>query len=99
MIDLYHFDFIYLQNRILKDDLSIFLKQYKNKFNLIITASKKEYKSILENNNNYNKDKIALTGFARYDNYNIIKENMKSENLILIIPTLINDMFYEFNFL
>ena len=99
MIDLYHFDFIYLQNRILKDDLSIFLKKYKNKFNLVITASKKEYKSILENNNNFNKDKIALTGFARYDNLNIIKENMKSENLILIIPTLINDMYSKLDLL
>lgn len=92
MIDLYHFDFIYLQNGIIKNDLSIFLKRYKNKFNLVITASKKEYKSILENNYDYNKDKIALTGFARYDNLKTIKENMKTENLILIIPTWINDM-------
>ena len=60
MVDLYLFDFIYLQNGIIKDDLSHYLNRITKKFDLIITSSKKEYKSFLNRNYNYNIHDLAL---------------------------------------
>ena len=87
MIDLYHFDFIHLQSGILRDKLSRNPNGYKKNFDLLMTSSKKEYKTILEYNYDYNYDNIAITGMARFDNLKILQKNMKSEKLILIYPT------------
>lgn len=45
--DLFHFDYIFIQNGIIKDDLSEYLNRITKNFQLIITSSKKEYESIL----------------------------------------------------
>ena len=88
MIDLYHFDFIYLQNGIIKDDLSWYLNKLKKNFDLIITSSKKEYKFLLNRKFGYNKNNLALTGLPRFDNlYKINKYKLKKEKIVVIIPT------------
>ena len=43
--DILHYDFIFLQSGITKDDLSKSLNRYNKNFNLIITSNKREYKS------------------------------------------------------
>ena len=87
MIDLYHFDFIYLQSGIVKDDLSFYLNKIKTNFDLIITSSKKEYQSFLDMNYGYSKNNLALTGLPRFDNLIGINNKIKKKKIILIFPT------------
>ena len=85
--DLYHFKFIYLQNGIIKDDLSKYLNKLLKNFDLIITSSKKEYNSFLSYNYRYDKKNIILTGLSRFDYLYQLKRNITRENLIIIAPT------------
>ena len=85
--DLYHFDFIFLQSGIIKDDLSKFYNIFSKNINLFITSSKYEYNSIFKYNYGYNKNNVILTGLPRYDNLISLKNNTQTERLILIIPT------------
>jgi len=85
--DLYHFDLIYLQNGIIKDDLSNYLNKISTNFNLIITSSIKEYRNFLNYNYGYNKDNILLTGLSRFDNLRSLQKQIKPEKIILIMPT------------
>jgi len=87
IIDLYHFEFIYLQNGVIKDDLSQNLNKIIKKFDLLITSSKKEYKSFFEYNYGYKENNIALTGLSRFDNLKKLQKDIKIENVILIFPT------------
>lgn len=87
MIDLYNFDYIYLQNGIIKDDLSWHLNKKRIKFDLIITSSKKEYNSLLSINYGYNKNNLALTGLTRFDSLINIQNEILKEKIILIFPT------------
>ena len=87
LIDLFHYDFIFLQHGISKDDVSFFLNRFKKNYSLIITASKKEYQSFLSQNYDYSEKNIKLTGFSRYDNLNIDKISSGTKKIILIIPT------------
>ena len=50
MRDLYHFEYIYLQNGIIKDDLSFYLHKIMKNFDLMITSSKEEYNAIFKSN-------------------------------------------------
>ena len=45
--DLFHFDLIFLQHGITKDDVSKYLHKFQKNYSLFITATKKEYNSIL----------------------------------------------------
>ena len=85
--DLFHFDFIYLTNGIIKDDLSRYLNKIICNIDLIITSSKREYKSIINKNYGYNINKIVLTGLPRFDNLKRLEKNIKKEKMILIFPT------------
>ena len=85
--DLIHFDFVLLQNGIIKDDLSKTLNRLNKNYSLFITSTKKEYKSILNSNYGYNKENIILTGMSRYDNLYRLKNIIKKKKIILIMPT------------
>lgn len=87
LIDLYHYNFIYLQNGILKDDLSQLLNKLTKHFDLLITSSKYEYKSILHFNYGYKKNNIILTGLSRFDNLKKLQQINKKEKIILLYPT------------
>jgi len=87
LIDLYHFDFIFLQHGISKDDLSNYLNKYLKNYSIIITASKYEYQSFLSNDLGYTTKNIKLTGFSRFDNYQNNKITQNLENIILLMPT------------
>ena len=68
IVDLYHFDFICLQNGIIKDDLSLYLNRIATNFDLLISSSAKEYKSFINYKYGYNYKSIVLTGLSRFDN-------------------------------
>ena len=87
IIDLFHFNFIYLQNGIIKDDLSIYLNKIAKNIDLIITSSNKEYNSFLNYYYGYKENNIALTGLSRFDNLKHLKLKLNRENIILISPT------------
>ena len=87
VIDLYHFDLIFLQHGISKDDISNFLNKFVKNYSIIFTASKYELKSFLSGKYGYTNKNIKLTGFARFDNFIINDTNYNSNNIILIIPT------------
>ena len=85
--DLIHFDYIFIQHGIIKDDLSFELNKIIRNFNLILTSSKNEYKSILKQNYGYNENNIIITGLPRYDNLQKLQNYIKKEKIILIFPT------------
>ena len=58
--DLFHFDLIFLQYGITKDDVSIYLNRFQKNYSLFITSIKKEYKSILNFKYYYNKNNVVL---------------------------------------
>ena len=87
LIDLYHFDFIFLQHGITKDDVSKYIHRFATNFSIIITASLYEYRSFLSKDYYYSKENIKLTGFSRFDNLHLEKLNNKSDKTIIIIPT------------
>ena len=87
LIDLFHFDFIFIQHGIIKDDLSLYINRVTKNFSLIITSSNKEYKSILDNKYHYNFNNIILTGLPRFDNLQKLKKIINKEKIILVIPT------------
>ena len=85
--DLLEFDNIFLQHGIIKDDLSKYLNRFNKKYDLFVTSTKKEYLSLLSPKYRYSKNNIILTGLPRYDNLDKLKNKMKKENIILVIPT------------
>ena len=85
--DLYHFDFIFLNNGIIKDNLSQYLHKIVKNFNLFLTSSIYEYEAIMNYNYGYSKDEIILTGMPRFDNLKQLEKIIKKEKIILIFPT------------
>ena len=87
--DLFQFIFIFLQNGIIKDDLSKNTDSLRRKIDLIISSTEREYNSLLSTNYGFNKDNIVLTGLSRYDNlYKYNKNEIKKNNrMILVMPT------------
>ena len=67
MKDLFHFDIVFLQHGITQNDVSMNLNRLIKNYSLFVTATKKEYKSILSKNYGYYPNNIILTGFPRYD--------------------------------
>ena len=85
--DLFHFEYIFIQHGIIKDDLSEELNRIKKNFNIIITSSKKEYESLLNEKYGYNRNNVLLTGLPRYDNLQKYQALIKKEKIILLFPT------------
>ena len=85
--DLFKFKIIYLNNGIIKDDLSMYLNKALKAYDILITSSKYEYQSMLNINYGYNENNIILTGIPRFDNLKRLDKLIKKERLILIFPT------------
>ena len=82
LVDLMKADYVFLQHGITMNDLSSWLQKFNKNISLFVTASKKEYESIVDSEYLYSSDEVKLTGFSRYDEL----EN-KAEKLVVIIPT------------
>ena len=87
--DLFKFNFIYIQNGITKDDLSIILNRFSRNIDLIVTSTEKEYNYILTTDYGYNIKNIILTGLPRFDYLENFNKELKFKNnkLIIVLPT------------
>lgn len=81
-VDLYNFDFVFLQHGVIRHDLSRWLNRYEKNIQLFITSAQKEYDSIFSNPYYYEKKNVVLTGQPRFD-YLENKPNRK----IILAPT------------
>lgn len=84
--DLLHFDVIFIPSGIIADDMSKYLNKIDNNFNLFITSSKNEYKSIISPKYFYTKKNVVITGLPKFDYLIEISKITKKEKFILIIP-------------
>ena len=85
--DLFHFDIIFIQCGLIRNDLSNIIRRIINNFILFITSSKIEYKFILASKYYYNINNVLLTGLPAFDNVVEIKKKFNKEKLIFIFPT------------
>lgn len=82
--NLFHYDYVFLQHGIIKDDLSIWLNKSNKNINLFITSAKPEYQSVLDYPYMYGKDVVKLTGLPRYDT---LVQDTPCEKKIVFMPT------------
>ena len=85
--DLIKFEIIYLNHKIIKDDLSNYYNKFNKNYNLFITSLKKEYKSILDYKYGYKKENVILLGSPYFDNLEKIRNNDNDKKKIIIYPT------------
>ena len=85
--DLLHFDFIYLNNEIIKDDLSRKLNRYGKNLKIILSSSFIEYKALLSLKYGYNENNLIVAKFPRYKNLKKVKDKSKILKRIIIYPT------------
>lgn len=85
--DALHYKFIFLQHGVINQDLSSWINQLP--IDLMVTSTKREYLSIVANNNSYNltSKEVILSGLPRHDNLLHLKKNNTSHRNILIMPT------------
>lgn len=86
-VDLFNFDFIFLQHGIIRHDLSSWLNRFNKNISLFITSSEMEYHSIFSNPYHYEKKNVLLSGLPRYD----LLEN-KPEGKLILAPTYRNNL-------
>lgn len=78
--------FVFLQHGVIKDDLSSWFNTKKN-LSCIITTTRPEYHSLIDENSYYNftKKEVALTGLPRHDA--LLKNNQSENKQLLVMPT------------
>lgn len=81
-LDLFSFDFIFLQHGIIRHDLSSWLNRFNKNIKLFITSAEKEYNSILSNPYYYSSRNVLLSGLPRYD---LLHSEPKSK--LILAPT------------
>lgn len=82
VVDLYGFDYIFLQHGIIRHDLSGWLNRFNKNIALFVTSAQMEYDSILSCPYYYTKSNVLLSGLPRFD----LLENNPREKLV-IAPT------------
>lgn len=90
LVDLYHFNFTFLQHGITKDDISDWLNRASKNIKVFVTAGKPEYDSIVQGDYYYGEQVVKLTGFPRYDTLFRMNQNRKKK--VLLIPTWRNSL-------
>ncbi|WP_069592604.1 CDP-glycerol glycerophosphotransferase family protein [Methanosphaera sp. WGK6] len=73
----------FLQHGVTKDDVSYFISKYNKNLTMINTVSDYEQQSFMSEGYNFNKERIPVLGFPRYDNLN----NKQTQKQILYMPT------------
>lgn len=82
--NLFHYDFVFLQHGIIKDDLSAWLNKSNKNISMFVTSAKPEYESVLSCPYMYGTDVVKLTGLPRYDN---VVQDVPCEKRIIFMPT------------
>jgi len=78
-LDLFRFEFIFLQHGIIRNDLSSWLNRYEKNITLLISSAEVEYRSLLDLPYYYGKEHILLSGLPRYD----LLESQPKKKLVL----------------
>lgn len=78
-VDLFTFDFVFLQHGVTKDDVSSWLNRFEKNIRLFVTSGHSEYQSILDGPYYYSTKEVILTGMPRFD----LLENEPAGKLIL----------------
>ena len=81
-IDLYTYDFVFLQHGIIRHDLSEWLNRFNKNIRLFITSAQVEYDSIVNGDYYYEEKRVLLSGMPRYD---FLESNPKSK--LILAPT------------
>jgi len=81
-VDLFDFDFIFLQHGIIRDDLSSWLNRFEKNIALFVTSAQKEYDAILHEDYHYTEKQVVLSGLPRYD---YLKSEPKGK--LILAPT------------
>ena len=91
--DLLHFKFIFINNGIIKDDLSKNLHRIRSNIDLFAISTIREFNSLFFYNYGYKNSSILFSGMPRFDDfeyYNLINNkgriNKTIKKIILIIP-------------
>lgn len=79
-----HFDYVFLQHGIIKDDISRWLNKYNKNISMFVTSAKPEYEAILTDDYNYDEKVVRLTGLPRYD---LLVQEKAPEKSIIFLPT------------
>lgn len=66
-VDLFNFDFVFLQHGVIRHDLSGWLNRFNKNIKTFVVSAQKEYDSIFSNPYYYGKDEVLLSGLPRYD--------------------------------
>lgn len=86
-IDLFKFDFVFLQHGVIRHDLSAWLNRFNKNIKLFVTSAPLEHQSILEDPYYYDAKSVALTGLPRFD---LLENNPK--NKLILAPTYRKDL-------
>ena len=84
-VDLYKFEYIYLTHGVLLHDSSNWLNRVNKNIELNVVTSPMEYDSILKEKYYFEPENLIKTGLPRHDN--LLNENIKEENKILLMPS------------
>ncbi len=87
LVDLIHYDFIFLQHGITKDDLSGWLNRYNKNISMLVTAAVPEYDSFVKGDYCMTKHIPVITGFPRFDALYKRSKKSRIKKKILIMPT------------
>ena len=82
--DLFHYDYVFLQHGITKNNLSAWLNKYNKNIRLFVTAAYSEYEAILTDDYQYDASVVKLTGFPRYD---YLMQDIPCKKYIIFMPT------------
>lgn len=86
-VDLFHFDFVFLQHGVTKDDVSSWLNRFEKNIAQFVVAGSPEARSLLAYPYYYTEKNILQSGFPRYD-YLEDRSNRK----LIIAPTYRADL-------
>lgn len=81
-LDLFHFQFVFLQHGVIRHDLSNWLNRFNRNIDIFITSAKIEQNSIINGEYYYAPDQVVLTGLPRYD---LLQSNPQSK--LILAPT------------
>ena len=85
--DLLHFDYIFLNNEIIKDDLSRELNKYRKDFNIILTSSIIENKALSSHKYGYMDKNLIIAQSPKFNHLKKLKDKSKLFKRIIIYPT------------
>ncbi|GBG94549.1 minor teichoic acid biosynthesis protein GgaB [Ligilactobacillus salitolerans] len=93
--DAYHYNFIFLQHGVTKQDLSLWLRKIEKDIRLLVTVSEQEQQGFFGYGYEYGPEEVKVTGFPRFDRFKVDYSISKNQGNILIAPTWRNGIWND----